>query len=108
MADERVFHFFCSKSMSRHFDDFVRSPEEPEVTIRVAHGIVPWIVESRKPGPVDLTIPLRVLVKGHEHARPRSLDDEESLLVSWYGFALLVVDLNLDAWHGTRCRASLQ
>src|SRR5205823_3987682 len=83
MADKRVLHLLCSKPMTCHLDDLVRSPEEPEVTFSITHCIVPWIVEPRKPGPVDLTIPLRVIVKSHEHTRPRPLDDKESLLARW-------------------------
>src|SRR6266581_4941465 len=79
-----------------------------EITIRVAEGVVPGIVESRKPGPVDLAISFRVLVDCHEHPGPGLLDDQESLLAGSEPVTFLVDDISFYSRHWKRGRAGLQ
>src|SRR5437667_3634158 len=85
--------------MAGDLDDFVCPAEHPEVAVVVSDGIVARVEAAWEPGPVDVLVPLRVLVDCQGHSRPGVLDDQVASLQWFLCLALFVDDLRVYPWN---------
>ena len=81
--------------MACDLDDLVRPAKHPEVAVVVSDGIVARVEAAREPGPVDVLVPLRVLVDGQRHAGPRVPDDQVAPLQGLLRLAMIVDDVRV-------------
>ncbi len=78
VLNQSRFQLIRTQSMTGHFDHFVGSSQDPEVTVIVPHCIVARIEVARVLGPVHVPVSIRVLVNCQGHSGPRILDDKIS------------------------------
>src|SRR5208283_4432343 len=105
MGDQRIFQFYCSDSVTCHLQNLVRPAEKPEVIVIVSHSIVAGVVDSRKPGEVDLLEFLSVVPERHELSWPWVFDHHVAFLPCSDWFAFFTVHVGLDSCD-RECRAT--
>jgi hypothetical protein len=83
VRDERRFDLGRGQPVAGNVDDVVHPPGDPEVAIVVSpRAVTGEIGAGAEPAEIRLHVPIRILIQGPEHARPRPGQREQAAALS--------------------------